>query len=303
MIRRRVFTATTALAALAFAAPSLAAQDAPSPVTVIEVPAGNEGTEPSGDVQAMAALAGMMGEAIKVDPLTPEQQARLPQAEAIIARIIPPGAMAETSQQMLGGFLGVFGGRSGDAMPRGPLFAVADALGMDPADLHDVSEEDANELASLLDPAWKEREGVMQGLVSGMMGDMMNVMEPPMRKAMAELYAIRFSSAELAAIEAFFATEAGTKYARESLSMASDPRLMSASMEMLPAVFASIADMEGRMKERMAGLPEPRRFADLSPKERERVAKLTGRSVEDLVRADEEVMTVEMPLAVPPQTD
>lgn len=303
MIRRRVFTATTALAALAFAAPSLAAQDAPSPVTVVEVPAGNEGTEPSGDVQAMAALAGMMGEAIKVDPLTPEQQARLPQAEAIIARIIPPGAMAETSQQMFGGFLNVFGGRSGDAMPRGPLFAVADALGMDPADLHDVSEEDANELASLLDPAWKEREGVMQGLVSGMMGDMMNVMEPPMRKAMAELYAIRFSSEELAAIEAFFATEAGTKYARESLSMASDPRLMSASMEMLPAVFASIADMEGRMKERMASLPEPRRFANLSPKERERVAKLTGRSVEDLVRADEEVMTVEMPLAVPPQTD
>lgn len=303
MIRRRVFTATTALAALAFAAPSLAAQDAPSPVTVVEVPAGDEGTEPSGDVQAMAALAGMMGEAIKVDPLTPEQQARLPQAEAIIARIIPPGAMAETSQQMLGGFLNVFGGRSGDAMPRGPLFAVADALGMDPADLHDVSEEDANELASLLDPAWKERQDVMQGLVSGMMGDMMNVMEPPMRKAMAELYAIRFSSAELVAIEAFFATEAGTKYARESLSMASDPRLMSASMEMLPAVFASIADMEGRVKERMAGLPEPRRFANLSPKERERVAKLTGRSVEDLVRADEEVMTVEMPLAVPPQTD
>lgn len=302
MIRRRVFAATTALAALAFAAPSLAAQDAPPPVTVVEVPAGDKGAEPSGDVQAMAALAGMMGGAMKVDPLTPEQQARLPQAEAIIARIMPPGAMAETSQQMFGGLLGGFGGL-GDAMPRGPRFAVADALGMDPVDLQDVSDEDANELASLLDPAWKEREGVMQGLVSSMMGDMMNVMEPPMRKAMAELYAIRFTGTELAAIEAFFATEAGMKYARESLSMTSDPRLMSASMEVLPAVFASIADMEGRIKKRMADLPEPRRFADLSPKERERVAKLTGRSVEDLVRADEEVMTVEMPLAVPPQTD
>lgn len=302
MIRRRIFAASTALAALALAAAPLAAQDTPPPVTVVEAPTGDEDTAPSGDVQAMAALAGMMGGAMKVDPLTPEQQARLPQAEAIIARIMPPGAMAESSRQMFDGFLGGLGGL-GDAMPRGPRFAVADALGMDPADLQDVSEEDANELASLLDPAWKEREDVIQGLVPGMMGDMMNVMEPPMRKAMAELYAIRFSSAELAAIEAFFATEAGTKYARESLSMASDPRLMSASMEVLPAVFASITDMEGRIKERMAGLPEPRRFANLSPKERERVAKLTGRSVEDLVRADEEVMTVEMPLAVPPQTD
>lgn len=303
MIRRRVFTATTALAALAFAAPSLAAQDAPSPVTVVEVPAGDEGTEPSGDVQAMAALAGMMGEAMKVDPLTPEQQARLPQAEAIIARIIPPGAIADTSRDMFGGLFGGFIGGFGEEMPAGPRLAVAEALGIPPDSLDTLGEAETIELANLFDPAWKQREGAMQDLISLMMGEMMNVMEPPMRKAMAEFYAIRFSSAELAAIDAFFATEAGTKYARESLSMASDPRLMSASMEMLPAVFASIADMEARMKERMAGLPEPRRFADLSPEERERVAKLTGRSVEDLVRADEEVMTVEMPLAVPPQTD
>lgn len=299
MIRRRVFTATTALAALAFAAPSLAAQDAPSPVTVVEVPAGDEGKEPSGDVQAMAALAGMTGEAMKVDPLTPEQQARLPQAEAIIARIIPPGAIADTSRDIFGGFIGGFG----EEMPAGPRLAVAEALGIPPDSLDALGEAETIELANLFDPAWKQREGAMQDLISLMMGEMMNVMEPPMRKAMAEFYAIRFSSAELAAIDAFFATEAGTKYARESLSMASDPRLMSASMEMLPAVFASIADMEARMKERMAGLPEPRRFADLSPEERERVAKLTGRSVEDLVRADEEVTTVEMPLAVPPQTD
>lgn len=299
MIRRPGIVATTALAALALAAPPLAAQDAPPPVTVVAVPAADEGKEPSGDVQAMAALAGMMGGGMKVDPLTPEQQARLPQAEAIIARIMPPGAMAEMSQQMFGGLLGGFG----EKMPVGPRLAVAEALGIDPDSLDGLGEAEATELANLFDPAWKQREGAMQGMVSVMMGEMMNVMEPPMRKAMAELYAIRFSGAELAAIDAFFATEAGTKYARESLSMASDPRLMSASMEMLPALFASLADMEGRIKERMASLPEPRRFANLSPEERERVAKLTGLSVEDLVRADEEVMTVEMPMADPPQTD
>jgi hypothetical protein len=299
MMHMRLWLVTGCALSLLAAPAHLAAQDTPPPVTVVQVPAEDEGPRPSDDMQAMAALAGMMGGGMKSEPLTPEQQARLPQAEAIIARIMPQGAMAEMSQQMFGGFLSGFG----DAMPRGPRFAVADALGLGPADLQDVSEEDAIELAGLLDPAWKEREDVMQGLVSGMMGDMMNLMEPGMRKAMAELYAIRFTSTELAAIEAFFATEAGTKYARESISMASDPRLMSASMEALPAVFASLADMEGRMKERMAGLPEPRRFADLNPKERAQVAKLTGLSVEDLIRADEEVMAIEVPPPVAPQTD
>ena len=300
MMHMRLWLVAGSALSLLAAPAHLAAQNTPPPITVVEVPSDDEGQAPSDDMQAMAALAGMMGGGMKSEPLTPEQQARLPQAEAIIARIMPKGAMAEMSQQMFGGFLSGFG----DAMPRGPRFAVADALGMGPADLQDLSDEEATELAGLLDPAWKQREDVMQGLVSGMMGDMMNLMEPGMRKAMAELYAIRFTSTELAAIEAFFATEAGTKYARESLSMASDPRLMSASMEALPAVFASIADMEGRMKERMDGLPEPRKFADLTPKERARVAAITGLSIEEIegIIADR-VQTIEVPPPMPPQID
>lgn len=279
---------------------TLALLAAPANLAAQEVPQDEGQQAPSDDAQAMAALAGIMGGAIKVDPLTPEQQARLPQAEAIITRIMPPGAMAEMSQQMFGGFLGGFG----EMMPTGARAAAAEALGMGPGELADLSDTEANELATLFDPAWQQRETAIQGLTSGMMSDMMNLIEPGMRRAMAELYAIRFTSTELAAIDAFFATEAGTKYARESLSMASDPRLMAASMEAMPAMFASIGTMETKLKEGMAGLPEPRRFADLSAKERARVAKLTGFAIEDLIRADEEVMTMPAPpLAVPPQTD
>lgn len=303
MMQKRFWLVAGSALSLLAAPVRVAAQDAvePPPLQMFEqVPlAEDEGNAPSDDAQAMAALAGMMGAAMKVDPLTPEQQARLPQAEAIITRIMPTGAMAEMSQQMFGGFLGGFG----EMMPSGARAAAAEALGLGPMDLEGLTDDEANELASLFDPAWQKRETAMQSLVSEMMADMMNTMEPGMRRAMAELYAIRFTSAELAAIDAFFATETGMKYARESLSMASDPRLMAASMEALPAVFATIGAMEQRSKVLMADLPEPRRFANLSPKERARVAKLTGRSVEDLIRADEEVMTVEMPLAVPPQID
>ena len=298
MHMRFLLVAGSALSLLAVPV-SLAAQNAPPPMIVTSEAPEDAGQAPADDVLAMAALAGMMGGAMKVDPLTPEQQARLPQAEAIITRIMPPGAMAEMSRQMFGGFLGGFG----DVIPSGARAAAAEALGMGPGELADLSDAEATELANLFDPAWQKRETAVQGIVEGLMSEMMNAFEPGMRRAMAELYAIRFTSTELAAIDAFFATEAGMKYARESISMASDPRLSAATMEAMPAMFATIGAMEQRSKVLTADLPEPRRFANLSPKERERVADLTGRSVEDLIRADEEVMTIERPLAVPPQTD
>ena len=262
-------------ATTAFCAPaSLAAQDASVP-TVEAVPADDSASGPSDDAAAMAALAGMMGGAFKAEPLTPEQAARLPQAEAIITRLIPEGAMAEMSQQMFGSILGPLEG----LMPSGAKPVVADRVGVGPVELDSLSEEQAAEIASLFDPAWKEREAITKGLVPEMLSEVMTLMEPSMRKAMAELYAIRFTSTELTDIGGFFATETGTKYARESFSMASDPRMMAASMEMMPALFGMLGGMEERMKARMAGLPQPRGFAELSSKERDRVAELTGFSV------------------------
>jgi len=287
-------------ATTAFCAPaSLAAQDASVP-TVEAVPA-DDSAEPSGDVQAMAALAGMMDGMPKAEPLTAEQQARLPQAEQIIAKIWPVGAAAELSQSMFGGLLGGFG----EMVPSGPKPALAQSLGLGPIDLEGMSDAEAAEALSLLDPVWKDREGAVKGMVTDLMGEVVSMVEPPMRRAMTELYAIRFTGPELAAIDAFFATGTGGKYARESMSMASDPRLMAASMEAMPAMFAMIGQMEERMKERTASLPAPRDFADLSPKERAKLAELTGISVEDIEASiDMRVVTVPAPpLAVPPQTD
>ena len=104
MIRSRLTIAAAIGLAALIQTSSLAAQDASVP-TVEAVPA-DDSAEPSGDVQAMAALAGMMDGMPKAEPLTAEQQARLPQAEQIIAKIWPVGAAAELSQSMFGGLLG-----------------------------------------------------------------------------------------------------------------------------------------------------------------------------------------------------
>lgn len=260
-----------------FGAPaSLAAQDAPPPMTVGERLPDDEGVAASDDAAEMAALAGMMGGMVKAEPLSPEQQARLPQAQALIAQLIPEGAMAEMSQAMFGNMLGPLEG----LMPSGAMPVVAERMGPEVAGR--LSEEQAVEVASLLDPQWEEREKRIKGLVPEMLTEVMGLMEPTMRKAMSELYAIRFSSGELTDIAGFFATETGAKYARESFTMTSDPRLIAASMEMMPAMFGMLGDMEQRMKARLADLSEPRSFAALSNKERDRVAELTGLSVEQI---------------------
>ena len=103
-----------------------------------------------------------------------------------------------------------------------------------------------------------------------------------MRKAMSELYAIRFTDSELAEIDRFFATATGTKYARESFLMASDPRVASASMEAMPAMMGMIGSMEQRMAERTADLPAVRSFDSLSAAEQAKVAELTGYSIDEI---------------------
>lgn len=293
---RLMLAAGSALSLLAAPA-TLAAQDETVPMIEAE-PATDDGGQLSDDEQAMAALAGMMGGMMKAEPLTAEQQARLPAAEKLIDRIMPKGAMAELTSGMFDG-LGGLGGL-GD-MPSGPKPALARALSLSPFDVEPLSDEQAAEALALLDPAWQEREAATKAMIPELLGEVMDVMEPPMRRAMAELYAIRFSETELAAIDTFFTTEAGSKYARESLSMASDPRLMAASMEAMPALFSMIGQMESRITERTANLPAARSFSDLSKADKAKVAKLTGMSVEEIESSIVSTSPVMVP--EPPQID
>lgn len=119
-------------------------------------------------------------------------------------------------------------------------------------------------------------------MFSALMREVVVLMEPGMRKAMSELYAIRFSSSELAEIDAFFSTGTGGKYAREAFLMGGDPRIMSSTMEAMPAVMGMMGDIEARMAASAADLPAVRSFADLTPAERAKVAEMTGYSVEEI---------------------
>lgn len=223
--------------------------------------------------EGAAALATLF----KVEPLTGEQLARLPQAQALIAQIMPPGALDE----MMGGMY--------DKM-LGPIMAMAGApgsaqiareLGIEGEELN-LTEAEAGQAAAILDPVWKERSEREMRAVQGAMSKVMRVMEPSMRKGMAEAYAATFTTPELSDIAAFFATPSGASYARKSYSLASDPRIMAASMEALPIMLGQMKDLETDVKAATADLPPKRGFDDLSAAERAALSRLTGQSAAQL---------------------
>lgn len=216
------------------------------------------------DFAAMAAM-------FAAEPLTPEQEERLPAARLVVDRMIPPGAMSEVVQSTFGGFLEPL-------MKLGiePSAAeVAKELGYEDGGL-DLTEEAAAEAAAILDPVWSERREREFEAMKGAMTKVMEAMEPAMRRGMAEAYAVHFTAVELADVAAFFDTPSGAAYAKKSYTMASDPRIMSAAMESIPAMMEGFAAMAAEMDAATADLPARPTFDDLSADQRERLAQLTG---------------------------
>ncbi len=234
-------------------------------------PLAAQGQETEAAQDGLEQVMGAMSELFPTEPLSAEEQARLPQAERIIALVIPEGTMGDIMGKMIDDIVRPMMALAGS----GAKAAVAEGMGVTPYEL-DLDEAQAAELATLFDPAYAERMERELDAFPQMMREMMTLMEPSLRKAMSEAYAIHFTSPELTEIEAFFETETGAKYARESFAMASDPRMMSASMEALPAMMQALGDIEARMKASTADLPPPRNFAELSQEERDAVTAATG---------------------------
>lgn len=267
MIRRMILSAA-GLAALTLASAPLAAQASDEQVDLAADATVAEDDE-------MQQTMAMLGSMFPVEPLTAEQDVRLPQARRIIDRMIPEGALGEMMGSMFDKMLGPIMAAADAPAAR----VVAEGIGAG-AETLDLSPEQAAEVAALFDPVYAERHERESALLPGLMRDMMTVMEPTMRKAMSELYAINFSQRELDDIEAFFQTESGTSYARKSFTMSSDPRIISATMEAMPQMMGAFASMEEKIAQASADLPAKRSFADLSAAEQARVAELTGYSAD-----------------------
>lgn len=246
------------------------AMAAPAPALAQGKPVSNQ-QGPADKDPSPEEISAMMQSIFKAEPLTAEQRARLPQAEAVIARMMPPGAM----QEMMGGMF--------DKM-LGPLAAlgieadsddIAEELSVEPEEL-ELDDEEAAHIVAILDPSRKERHEMEMAAFERTMSTMMTALEPGMRKGMAEAYAATFTATELTDLDRFFTTPSGAAFARKSYSLASDPRIMSAAFEGMPQIMEQMKAMEAEVKAAVAKLPARRSYDDLTPAQRAEIAQLTG---------------------------
>lgn len=260
-----------AAVSLAFAGPALA-QDESEDVVIEGAETGSD-AEPDEAAEAMAALAGMF----QVDPLTVEQEARLPIAQSVVDKMMPPGSLQEVMGSMYDEMLGPIMSMATQTSAAD----VAGPLGLQAYEL-DLDQEQLEQAVSIIDPVREERVARSGGVMPAIMQEMMAAMEPSMRTAMAEAYTVHFNDQELADIDVFFSTESGLSFARKSLTMSSDPRIVSASLKAMPEMMASLENLEPRIEEATADLPEVRGFDDLTEAQQAELSALVGFSVDEL---------------------
>lgn len=253
----RVFVGLSGLAALSLVPQPIAAQDNAKP---------HSETADAGNDEVMAQFEGMFPS----EPLTSDQQARLPQAQRIVSRVFPDGTISEMMGGMMDGLID-----SGIDLAGGPAITAVTRGTALRADTLRLSPEQADELAALFDPAYTERYKRQMALLPEFLRAMRVKMEPDMRKALAEIYAIQFSQVELDDIETFVKTDSGTAYARKSFIMAGDLRLIGASALAVLGIGA-FEGLEDLMATAGKGLPAERDFHALSSTEQARVMALTG---------------------------
>lgn len=245
-----------AAAALVCAVPAAAQED----------PEHSESAMSPGDLDE---FAGMMAGLFQTEPLTEEQNARLPAAQAVIGEMMPDGFYGEMMAGMMDKML-----RPMLTMFSQPEFVLGARLTVDAEAIEALEEAEQAELTAMLDPAYQARGDAMVAVLTSRMGGMFTAMEGPMREGLSKAYAVRFDDAQLADIAAFFATPTGGEYARESRALFADPQVMQASMQALPAMMSGFGDIESAMREAMAALPAERGYGDLTEAQRERMAEL-----------------------------
>ena len=214
-------------------------------------------------------FAGMMAGLFQTEPLTEEQNARLPAAQAVVGEMMPDGFYGEMMAGMMDKML-----RPMLTMFSQPEFVLGARLAVDAEAIEALEEAEQAELTAMLDPAYEARGDAMVAVLTSRMGGMFTAMEGPMREGLSKAYAVRFDDAQLADIAAFFATPTGGEYARESMALFADPQVMQASMQALPAMMSGFGDIESAMREAMAALPAERGYGDLTEAQRERMAEL-----------------------------
>ncbi|TIX49240.1 DUF2059 domain-containing protein [Alteraurantiacibacter aquimixticola] len=255
-----------------------------APVALATAPAPALAQDSAGDAE-MQQLSAMFSQMFTAEPLTAEQEARLPLATELVVQVMPEGFYGRMMEDMLGGILDPLMSMMPETMPAGEIAAY---LGQ-PVDVVEAMDEGERQaIAAMIDPQYGARLDAGMDYMMGELVKQLVAFEPYMRDGLSRAYAARFTQPQLEDIAAFFATETGSLYATESMMVFTDPQVMSASMQAMPMMLEDMPRIMGEMEQMMSAAGQARGFGDLSQQERERIANALSISVAELRKGMEQ---------------
>lgn len=168
--------------------------------------------------------------------------ARRAAAERTVALLVPQGIyarmMREQYPRMMEAMLTSMGGISAE-----------DAGGSAPGSILDA--------ARAKDPAFDERIRIMTKVMGDELAPIMTQVEPQVRAGLASAFARRFTVAQLADMNAFFATPSGKAFADNFLSLFADPDMLREMSKTTPLLMRAMPQIMKKVEAATAHLPPP----------------------------------------------
>lgn len=216
-------------------------------------------------------------------PMVMPDPARLATARAIADRVMPAGTYRTILQGSLNGMISGMMNQMMDV----PVRQFAATAGMPAEEAKKLGGATTRQIMSVIDPAFDERSRLSMAAMMDGLGDVLVKIEPDIREGLAEAYATRFSATQLAEIRAFFDTPTGSSFAAQQMTLMNDPALAKRMQALMPTIVQAMPDLIKRVEAATAGLPKPKKAADLTDAERSKLAQLLGIPPEKLKQAKE----------------
>ena len=232
-----------------------------------------------GTVMAAALMAGTP--ALAQVPAA-EKPAALAEARAVVARLLPRG----TYKTLMSSTMAPLMDQMGDSIGQLPLRQLAQLGGLSAEQAAALDKVDMARVMAIYDPRWQERNRLSMRAMFTAMGDFFDGFEPELREAYARAFAHRFSAAELADLNRYFATPVGAKFAGGYMQMAADPAIIDATKAMMPRMMSAMPRFVEAAQKATAALPPPRRIEQLSARERADLAAALGIDAKQLKDPD-----------------
>lgn len=199
-----------------------------------------------GAISAQPATASPPGQTPTAQsaPTAQADPQRLALGREIAGALCPDGTM----QKMMSSMADVQSGMMGEVMNASPK--DFGAKGKD-------SDKTLSQLMREKDPYFEERMAITNRIMMEEMGKILGGFEPQFRESLAQIYARRFTLAELTDIAAFFKTPSGKSYASQMMSVMSDPSFAKAMSAVMPKLMQAMPGIAEKIKQATAHLPPP----------------------------------------------